>query len=227
MLDIDGLFKHKDYLILALTHRSYLNEHPEVKESNERLEFLGDSILSFLVSRFLYEHYPEKPEGQLTSLRTKLVQTATLAKLSKELSVGERLFLSRGEEAGGGRSNVTLLANTFEALLGGLLLDQGLPACESFLNRMLLDHVERLWAESPQDAKSDLQEKVQSRGFASPVYETVAAVGPDHAKVFTIIVKVDDKVSGSGSGRSKQEAEQKAAADALNKMIQKPPPLSL
>lgn len=214
-IGLENLFKDKQLLQLALTHRSYLNEHPETKESNERVEFLGDAILSFLVSRYLYLTYPDKPEGQLTLLRTKLVQTATLGRLSKGLDAGERLLLSKGEEANGGRANVALLANTYEAILGALLLDQGLPACEKFVSATLLGRAEELLAESPVDAKSELQEKVQAKGFASPVYETVAAEGPDHAKLFTVEVRVEGKTAGQGKGHSKQEAEQKAAAAAL------------
>lgn len=217
-VNLESLFKDQKFLQLALTHRSYLNEHPESPESNERLEFLGDAILSFLVSRFLYQTYPDKPEGQLTNLRTKLVQTATLARLSKELEVGNKLLLSRGEEASGGRTNTGLLANAFEAILGGLLLDGGLPSCEKFLDQMLITRHELLLADSPKDAKSEFQEKVQSLGHASPTYETISAQGPDHAKVFTVVVKVDGLEKGQGTGHSKQEAEQKAAEDALTKI---------
>lgn len=218
LTDLDKLFVNQQYLELALTHRSFLNEHKETKESNERLEFLGDAILSFLVSRYLYQTYPDKAEGQLTMMRTKLVQTATLARLSREMKVGDRLRLSRGEEANGGRTNPTLLANTFESILGALLLDQGLDACESFVKTMLLNRATVLLAESPVDAKSDLQEKVQALGNPSPLYETVLAEGPDHAKIFTVVVKADGKIIGKGTGRSKQEAEQQAAADALQKI---------
>lgn len=216
--NLEGLFKDENLLKLALTHRSYLNENPDSKESNERVEFLGDAILSFLVSRFLYKTFPDKPEGYLTNLRTKLVQTATLGRLSKELNVGDKLLLSRGEEASGGRTNTSLLANAFEAILGALLLDSGLPACESFLEKMLIGRYEELLAVSPKDTKSELQEKVQSQGHPSPLYETISAEGPDHAKIFTVVVKVDSKPLGTGSGKSKQEAEQKAAEDALKKL---------
>jgi ribonuclease-3 len=216
MIDLDQLFNDKKYLELALTHRSYLNEHETAKESNERLEFLGDSILSFLVSRFLYKSYPDSDEGRLTSMRTKLVQTATLARLSREMNVGEKLRLSKGEEANNGRNNTSLLANTFEAILGGILLDQDLAACEKFLETTLLSRVETLLAESPVDAKSAFQENVQAAGHPSPVYETIKAEGPDHAKVFTVVVKVDGKTFGQGSGHSKQEAEQQAALSGLH-----------
>jgi ribonuclease-3 len=215
---LEKLFTNPKLLRLALTHRSYLNEHQEVTESNERLEFLGDAILSFLVSRFLYRQYPDKPEGQLTSLRTKLVQTATLAKLSKELGIGDNLLLSKGEEAGGGRTNHSLLANAFEAILGALLIDGELVACESFINIMLLNRIDTILAQSPVDSKSAFQEKIQSRRLQSPIYETISSVGPDHAKTFTVVVKVDEKVMGKGTGRSKQEAEQNAADDALKRL---------
>ncbi|KKS90372.1 MAG: Ribonuclease 3 [Microgenomates group bacterium GW2011_GWA2_44_7] len=213
---LEKLFKNNELFTLALTHRSYLNEHSEVKESNERVEFLGDAILSFIVSRYLYLKYPDKPEGQLTLFRTKLVQTATLGKLAKELLIGDQLYLSKGEETNGGRSNVALLANSYEAVLGALLLDQGLEACERFVTETLLSRAEELLEESPVDAKSELQEKVQAGGLPSPLYETVAAQGPDHAKIFTVVVKVEGKVLGEGKGRSKQEAEQKAAAAGLS-----------
>ena len=210
-------FNQLDLLQTAFIRRSYLNEHKNEKlVSNERLEFLGDSIISFWVSRNLYSLFPELPEGTLTNMRTKLVRTETLAKASEKLDLGHYLYLSHGEEKGGGRNNRALLANTFEALTGAVYLDGGLAIVEKFLEKQLKEIMIQLGAgEELKDAKSLLQEKIQTEIKVSPEYRVLEEKGPDHDKTFLIGVYNQGKLIGQGTGRSKQEAEEKAAQNAL------------
>lgn len=216
---IDIKFKDIKLLKAAFIHRSYLNEDREVKESNERLEFLGDAVLSFLTSHFLYEKYPEYPEGTLTNIRSSLVKTTSLKTIAGELGLGELLFLSHGEEESGGRKNPSLLADTFEALLGAIYLNQGIEAAKKFLSRFLFPKTETIVAsKSYVDYKSLLQEIIQENSKVSPTYRVVKSEGPDHAKTFWIEAVAGGTILGTGQGRSKQEAEQQAAANALEKM---------
>lgn len=211
-----------DDLLKAFIHRSYLNEHRrEVLQSNERLEFLGDSVLSLAVSRYLYESYPDQPEGKLTNYRSSIVKTTTLAVVAQELGLGDYLQMSRGEIEGGGRENPSLLADTFEAFLGVLYLNVGFDTCEKFIKTVLLNKLDEIIAQGAhRDAKSLFQEKVQELFKVSPTYRVVEARGPDHLKEFDIEVVVGEKVYGKGSGRSKQEAEQQAAREALDALGQ-------
>jgi len=201
----------------AFTHRSYLNESKTILESNERLEFLGDSILSFVVSQYLYVTYPEYNEGILTNLRSLLVNTKSLAQAAKTLDFGKYLKLSKGEEDSKGRENETLLANCFESFIGALFIDQGIKAVEEFIGATLLpqaqDFVDR---KAFKDPKSLLQEHVQARKQNSPVYKVLHEEGPPHAKTFTIGAYVGDVLVGQGVGKSKQEAEESAAKEALD-----------
>ncbi len=212
-------FKNKNLLKQALTHRSYLNEHRgETLPSNERLEFLGDAILEFLTSEFLFRNFPFLPEGALTNIRSNLVCTNSLAKTAKKLNLGKHLLLSRGEEESGGRENKTLLANTFEALIGAIYLDQNLKIVEKFIYQNLLEEAKKnLKKISVKDYKSLLQETIQAKVKQSPVYQVLKEIGPDHNKTFTIAVSINGQIRGRGVGKSKQEAEQKAARDALEK----------
>lgn len=200
----------------AFTHRSYLNETRGKLESNERLEFLGDSILSFIVSDYLYKTYPQFNEGILTNLRSLIVNTKSLAQQSRELEFGKLLRLSRGEEESKGRENESLLANCFESYLGGLYLDQGIEAARGFIAQQLFpkieDYVQR---KAFKDPKSMLQEFVQAQKYNSPTYKVLHEEGPPHAKIFTIGVYVNDELKGEGVGKSKQEAEEQAAERAL------------
>jgi ribonuclease-3 len=199
-----------------LTHRSALNENSLAKDSNERLEFLGDAVLELLTTKFLFNTFPEDNEGILTSYRSALVKTTSLAAVAEQLGLGQKLKMSKGEEATGGRTNPSLLADTFEAVLGALYLDQGLEAVEAFLHQELFTNLDRILKEKLyKDPKSDLQEKVQAMGFLTPNYEVVDQHGPDHDKTFTVSVTVGDKVIGKGSGKSKQQAQQTAAEAAL------------
>ena len=205
--------------IQAFTHRSYLNEAKQKTDSNERLEFLGDSILSFIVSEFLYKAYPEYSEGTLTNLRSLLVNTKSLAIWAQKLDFGKHLRLSRGEEESKGRENQSLLADCFESFIGALYLDQGIVAVQKFLTETILTEVPGLVEKKAfKDPKSLLQEHVQAAKQNSPVYKVLEEEGPPHAKTFTIGVFVMEKQIGEGKGRSKQIAEENAAQAALEKI---------
>nr|MBP9815505.1 ribonuclease III [Candidatus Levybacteria bacterium] len=165
-------FKSKQLYSQVFTHRSYLNESPEATESNERLEFLGDSILSFIVSSYIYEHYPSLKEGELTSLRSVLTNTQTLYQFASELNLGSQLKLSKGEESTGGRVNKTILANTFEALLGGIFIDQGIEAASKFVHGVIILKIDEVVnTQGLKDPKSMLQEKTQEKSKTSPLYK--------------------------------------------------------
>lgn len=212
-------FKNKKLFDLAFIHRSYLNERKEFSESNERMEFLGDSVLSFVVSNHLYKTYPDFKEGSLTNLRSLLVNTKTLAGIAKSLSFGTLLKLSKGEEESRGRENQTLLANCFEAFVGALFLDQGISVVSSFLTTHLFTKIETLVAlKTLKDPKSLLQEKVQSQKQTTPLYKVVKEEGPAHEKQFTVGVYIGNVLKGTGMGKSKQEAEEQAASLALDEM---------
>jgi ribonuclease III len=212
-------FKNEKLLELAFIHRSYLNESKDVEESNERLEFLGDSILSFVVSEHLYNTYPDFDEGILTNLRSLVVNTKSLAKMAKILNFGSNLKLSRGEEDSGGRANDSILANTFEAVIGAIFLDLGADAVKTFLHTVLIPEIAAYVEKRVfKDPKSLLQEHVQARKQNSPQYKVLHEEGPAHAKLFTIGVFVGENLVGEGKGKSKQEAEEQAAEQALEKI---------
>lgn len=213
--------KFKDLKLLeqAFIHRSYLNEFKVDLPSNERLEFLGDSILSLVVSRHLFEARREDTEGDLTNLRAYIVKTKSLAQAAKNLNLGGYLQLSRGEAASGGQNNPQLLANTYEALLGAIYLDLGLEEVKEVTKKTLLSlFTSELKKGPPQDAKSRLQETVQEKIKTSPYYKILQTKGPDHAKQFMVAVYVGGKEYGKGIGNSKQVAEEQAAREALKKM---------
>ena len=201
----------------ALIHRSYVNEHPEVMQDNERLEFLGDAVLDFLVGAWLYNHFPEMAEGALTRMRAALVGNDQLAVFSRQIGLGSLILLGRGEIDGGGRERVPLLGSLFEALVGALYIDQGIPAVEQFISPLLEAGSRQILEEQKdQDPKSILQEWVQSQGFGTPQYHTVSSEGPDHEKTFTIEVSVNGQVYGVGHGSSKRVAAKEAARSALH-----------
>ena len=209
-------FKNKQLFNQVFIHRSYLNETTETLESNERLEFLGDSILSFVVSSHIFDKYKTSKEGQLTSIRSVLTNTETLYEISKELGLGELLKLSKGEEAGGGRKNKTILANTLEALIGGIFIDQGIEAAKKFIQENIISRAEKIIeSQGLKDPKSALQEKIQESLRESPVYRVIQEEGPDHDKSYTIGVYIGEKLLAEGVGKSKQEAEKSAARNAL------------
>ncbi len=208
----------KNYFLLsrALTHRSYLNENKDAIEDNERLEFLGDAVLDFIVAEWLYNHYPEKPEGDLTRLRAALVHTDQLASFARMIDLGKALRLGHGEIQAGGRKRATLLCDAFEALVGALYLQGGVSSVNAFtvplLERVVDDIFQR---HMDDDTKSRLQEWAQGQGFSSPRYVLVSETGPDHAKTFEMEVRIDKKPYGRGLGSSKQSAEKRAAREAL------------
>lgn len=211
--------KNRKLLEEALTHRSYLNETKEKVPSNERLEFLGDSILSFIVSDHLFSKYPELNEGKLTNLRSLLVNTKMLGGLSKECGLGEKLRLSKGEEEGGGRNNPSLLADTFEAIIGALFIDQGISQAKKFISQTVLPRADEFIQKNLlKDPKSRLQEFVQAKKQNSPLYKVLKEEGPAHARKFTVGVFINEELFGKGIGKSKQEAEENAATTALEKI---------
>lgn len=210
-------FKNKDILRQAFTHRSYLNENKKGSIGhNERLEFLGDAVLELVVTKFLYNKYPEKPEGDLTAIRAALVNTNTISTAAKKLKVNDFLLLSKGEAKDTGRARQYILANAFEAIIGAIYLDKGFEVAEKFIEKnifYLTDEIvaQNLW----QDSKSYFQEKVQEENGLTPVYKTLKEEGPDHDKHFIVGVFIGDKIISEGKGKSKQEAEQQAAKKAL------------
>lgn len=209
-------FKDPKILEKVFTHRSYLNESNATIESNERLEFLGDSILSFVISSYIFNTFPDLKEGELTSLRSVLTNTQTLYKFAQDLELGKHLQLSRGEEATGGRDNKTILANTLEAVIGGLYIDQGIEVTRTFIEDVIVAHLDEVVeSQGLKDAKSALQEKTQEEHKASPVYKIVKEEGPDHSKIYTAGVYLTNKLLAEGIGKSKQEAEKNAATNAL------------
>jgi len=218
--DVLGLeFNDLEYLITAFTHRSYLNEHRKtVSEHNERLEFLGDAVLELVVTEYLYSNYSE-PEGILTNWRSALVRTESIGAAASRMGFEPLLRLSRGEKRGTDRARAQILANCFEAVIGAVYLDQGYDAAKGMIEKAILStFAEILKTGSWLDPKSRMQEVAQSEFGFTPVYKVMEEVGPDHDKVFTVAVFVEDKVYGSGTGPSKQAAQQAAAEAALKKL---------
>ena len=211
-VDFDDL----EILITALTHRSYVNEHRNsVHEHNERLEFLGDAVLELVTTEYLYGNFNE-PEGVLTNWRSALVRTESISAAATRLGFEPLLRLSRGEKRGTERARSQILANSFEAVVGALYLDQGYEAAKNFItNNLLVTFKDILKSGSWLDAKSHLQELVQSRDGFTPIYKVLSEEGPDHDKIFTIGVYVDGKLLGQGTGPSKQISQQQAAVEAL------------
>lgn len=212
-------FSNLDLLEEALTHRSYLNEHKAARAHNERLEFLGDAVLELSATHFLFEKFPEKPEGELTAYRAALVNTYSLAETAEEIGLNDHLLLSKGESKDTGRARQIILANAFEAVLGAIYLDQGYDAANAFVEKHLCPKIDgivekRAW----QDAKSRFQELAQEKRGHTPTYKTVSETGPDHDKKFTVAVLVGSDEAARGEGKSKQEAEQAAAQAALQKL---------
>jgi ribonuclease-3 len=215
MKSLSDTFSNKSLFDQALTHRSWVNEHKGTRESNERLEFLGDAVLEFIVSREIYKLFPDKEEGYLTALRANIVNTNSLAKVASDLNLGEIIYLSKGEEDGGGRENSSLLADTVEAIIGALFIDQDTKGSEEFIKKYLLNDLDKRVQEPLKDSKSLLQEFVQSKSLPTPKYKVAKEFGPDHDKKFIIEVFVGETSWGNGEGKSKALAEQEAARQAL------------
>ena len=211
-------FKERRLLETAFTHRSYLNENRSVsREHNERLEFLGDAVLELVITEFLFEKYPDRPEGELTAFRAALVNTQSISEAAQKLDMNEFMLLSRGESKDTGRARQIILANAFEALIGAIYLDAGYFAARDFIGKQLFHKTDnvverRLW----QDAKSRFQEMAQEKHGITPSYQLVDQSGPDHDKRFVIGAYLGAERVAIGEGRSKQEAEQAAAEKALH-----------
>lgn len=212
-------FKNKNLLKQAFIHRSYLNENPKVGiHHNERLEFLGDAVLELITTNYLYKNYPDKNEGDLTSYRAALVNAVTLSEVAQNIGMNDFLLLSKGEAKDTGKARQDILANTFESFLGALYLDQGYEKSEKFVGKVLFPLMEDILKKgSWRDSKSVFQEKAQEIFGVTPVYKVTAESGPDHDKKFTVGVFLSKDLIIEGSGKSKQEAEQKAATAALKK----------
>ena len=211
-------FKFSDIKLLnkALTHRSYANENSEPIKHNERLEFLGDSVLDILVSDYLVNQYSEFAEGTLSKIRAAVVNETCLARLAKNIKLGNYLLLGRGEDLSGGREKASILADTFEALAGAVYCDGKFDAASNIFLPLLIEEIKKTaksW--SFRDFKSDLQEYTQNKLVCIPSYKVVREIGPDHAKKFEVVVIIKNEVEGKGFGRSKKEAEQAAAKMAM------------
>ncbi len=207
-------FSNLSLLTRALTHRSYVNENPDSVDDNERLEFLGDAVLDFIVGAWVYNRFPELAEGDLTKIRSAIVRNDQLANFARRIDLGGAIRLGRGEATSGGSERDILLGSTFEALIGAIYLDAGLGAVEAFVNPMLNDLQEYILDEI-QDPKSRLQEWAQAEKLGTPLYVTISTKGPDHAKEFEVEVRIKGTAYGRGHGTSKQVAARIAAQTAL------------
>ena len=212
-------FEDQSLILRALTHRSSVNEYPFLIGDNERLEFLGDAVIGFVAADFLYHRFPEKREGPLTAMRAYLVRKETLARFARDITLGEHIIMGRGEEESGGRERDSVLSSAFEAVVGAIYLDRGLPTVKDFLLSLFRPELERLQTDQlTKDAKSRLQEWAQAELRQTPSYVTVAATGPDHDREFTVEARIGGKTYGVGVGKSKQQAAQAAARDALERI---------
>ncbi|HHP7230998.1 MAG TPA: ribonuclease III [Xenococcaceae cyanobacterium] len=210
---------------LALTHRSYTNEASQIAKNNERLEFLGDAVLGFVVGELLYKLYPEMSEAQLTRLRSQLVDETQLGKLGAELGLGKLIYLGKGAEKDGGRKNLALLNDTFEAIIGAYFLDAGIEAVSSYIQPVFARLAQNLVQKQTDaevtnftDTKNQLQQWALANYHQYPIYEIISEQGPDHAKEFTVQVSIQERVYGMGKGRRKKTAQKQAAAVALKKI---------
>ncbi len=212
-------FKEKNFLVQAFIHRSYLNENPDSNlQHNERLEFLGDAVLELIVTENLYQQYPDKPEGELTTWRAALVNSKILSEIARSLKFNDFLLLSRGEGHEEGKARDYILANAMEAFIGALYLDQGLKVCEKFITEHILSRLPVILSDKLfEDAKSRFQELAQEKVGNTPTYQVIEEWGPDHAKNFKVGVVIGSEIIAEGRGTSKQEAEQDAASQGLKK----------
>jgi ribonuclease III len=218
-------FRDRSLLQRALTHRSYVNENPPETDHNERLEFLGDALLGFVVGELLYNHYPEMSEAQLTRLRSALVDEEQLANFARNLDLGNLMRLGKGAIKDGGRDNPSLLSDTFEAAIAAYFLDAGIEAVRDYVKPFFIAVADSLVCPQPNvepknlvDPKNQFQQWALANFFENPQYFIIDESGPDHAKEFTAQVRVNDQVYGVGKGRRKQDAEKLAAEDALAKL---------
>ncbi len=216
---IDYVFENKELLILAFVHRSFINEYKDGPlQHNERLEFLGDSVLGLIIADFLYHRLPAYPEGQLSQLRSRLVDASSCAQYLLKLQLAEYLLLGKGEMMTEGRAKPSILSDAFEALLGAIYLDGGLTCAKAFLLLHFEPEIESAIGTPPRNYKAELQDFSQKKYQKTPVYKVVEETGPDHAKMFHVMVYINDQEAGFGVGSSKKEAEARAAFEALSKI---------
>lgn len=215
-------FRDRSYLILAFVHRSFINENRDVTQHNERLEFLGDSVLGMLVAEYLYRRLPDSPEGDLSYLRSRLVEASSCVVFVQKLDVEKHLLLGKGERTSDSRGRDSIRADLFEALIGAIFLDGGLEAAREFFFKNFAPEIEAILETPLRNWKAVLQDYCQRKYQQPPVYKVLEEIGPDHSKVFTIAVLVNDQELGRGTGASKKEAQQAAAADALVRVEEHP-----
>lgn len=208
-------FKDRSLLALAFVHRSYVNENKEIKKHNERLEFLGDSILGMLIADYLYRYLPSTPEGELSILRSRLVEASSCFRYVEKYDLGQYLLLGKGERMNDGRGRETILADLFEAIIGAIYLDGGLDATRRFLFKNFSAEIENLLKMPVSNFKALFQDFCQKKFQMTPIYKVLSEEGPDHHKIFHVCVMVAGEEKGYGQGASKKEAQQAAAADAL------------
>jgi len=221
------LFREPRYLIQALTHRSYMRSGESVSLSNERLEYLGDSILGMIIAEYLYSTYPDYAEGDLTKTKALLVNEGALSLVGKDSGLSNLIFLSPEEERSGGRSRSSIISDAVEAVIGAIYIDGGLNAARDFVHRVIISRQSSILADLNQhNFKGDLLEYLQARGEVAPSYEVLSEEGPDHDKTFKIAAHARGKITGLGVGQSKKEAEQKAAAAALDNLRRENPTIS-
>jgi ribonuclease-3 len=213
------IFENKEYLILALIHRSFVNEYKLVPlQHNERLEFLGDSVLGLILADYLYHRLPSYPEGLLSQLRSRLVDASSCAHYLQKLALAEFILLGRGEKITEGQAKLSIQADVFEAIIGAIYLDGGLSVVKSFFICHFEEEISQAIGSPPRNYKADLQDYSQKKYQKTPLYKVVQETGPDHSKIFHVMVLLDDKEAGIGVGASKKEAEQRAAFVAMSKI---------
>jgi len=215
-------FKNPDILIRALTHRSYIHYDETFKKSNERLEYLGDSVLGLVIAEYLFSHHPNYNEGDLTKTKSLLVDEITLSRVGQESGLNELVIMSPDEERSGGRSRNSIVSDTVEAIIAAIYLDCGLEAARMFIHRTIVSRVDEILSDTTQrNYKGELLEFLQGQGLEPPRYEVASEVGPDHQKSFEVVVLTGGVVTGKGIGQSKKEAEQLAASQSLASLAQK------
>lgn len=211
-------FKDRSLLALAFTHRSYINEHREIDLHNERLEFLGDSVLGMIMAEYLYLHLPDNPEGELSYLRSRLVEASSCINYIQKLDVESYVLLGKGERMSSGRGRETILADLFEAIIASIYLDGGLEPTKNFIFRNFSDEIKAILKTPERNWKALLQDYCQKKFQKTPQYSVVSEEGPDHSKIFKVTVFVEEIDLGSGNGASKKIAQQAAALDALSRI---------
>ncbi|MBS0654128.1 MAG: ribonuclease III [Verrucomicrobia bacterium] len=218
---IGYVFKDEKLFLLAFVHRSFFNEHRDlVDQHNERLEFLGDSVLGLIISDYLYTHLPKEPEGQLSHLRSQIVEAGRCVQFVHQLGIAQYVLLGRGERMNDGRGRDTILADLFEAMIGAIFLDGGLDEVKRFFFGHFSDEIAQLLSAPLRNWKAELQDYSQKKYQKPPMYKVLKEVGPDHSKMFYVVALIDEQQVGEGTGSSKKEAEQAAAENALKKLAE-------